>query len=146
MRLTTFTDYSLRVLMYAGLHRDRLVTIAEMAQDYGISANHLMKVVHFLAQQGYLETTRGKGGGIRLANDPAAINLGDLVLHTESNNVLVECFSPATSRCRLLPACLLQGVLHEAQEAFYKVLGGYTLADLLVQPRGLAKALTVPTR
>jgi Rrf2 family nitric oxide-sensitive transcriptional repressor len=143
MRLTTFSDYSLRVLMYVGLQDDRLATIAEMAKAYGISANHLMKVVHFLAQQGYLETVRGKGGGMRLARDPAEINLGELVRRTEVNDALVECFSPQASHCRLAPACRLKGILHQAQEAFYATLGGYTLADLLISPVDLSRALTL---
>ena len=143
MKLTTFTDYSLRVLMYAGLHRERLITIPEIAAAYDISANHLMKVVHFLARQGYLETIRGKGGGIRLAGDPAEVNLGELVRRSESNDNLVECFSPESSHCRLMPACRLKGVLSEAQESFYATLSRYTLADLLVQPQPMRQALAI---
>lgn len=143
MRLTTFTDYSLRVLMYVGLQRGQLATIAEMAKVYGISVNHLMKVVHFLAQQGYLETVRGKGGGMRLARDSTEINLGELVRRTEVKDALVECFSPETSHCRLMPACRLKEILHQAQDAFYATLGDYTLADLLGNPGDLSRALTL---
>ncbi len=146
MRLTTFTDYSLRVLMYAGLHRERLVTIAELAEAYGISANHLMKVVHFLGQQGYLETVRGKGGGVRLARDPAAIELGELVRHTEVSDALVECFAPETSSCRITPVCRLKGVLARAQAAFYAELDRHTLAELIESPAALARALAMPGR
>lgn len=144
MRLTTFSDYSLRVLMYVGLQDKRLVTIAEMARTYGISANHLMKVVHFLAQHGYLETVRGKGGGVRLPRAPETINIADIMRHTESNVALVECFSANHSNCRLMPSCQLKRILREAEEAFYATLSRYTLADLLAQPQRLKHTLSVP--
>ncbi len=140
MRLTTFSDYSLRVLMYLGVHDDRLATIAEVAAAYGISENHLVKVVHHLAQRGYVETLRGKGGGMRLARKPARINLGELVRGTEEQR-LVECFD-ADSSCRIESACALRAILGEALESFFAVLDRHTLADLLVQERKLAKVLT----
>ncbi|WP_432720967.1 Rrf2 family transcriptional regulator [Jeongeupia wiesaeckerbachi] len=143
MRLTRFTDYSLRVLMYAGLARDRLVTIAELAEVYDISSNHLMKVVHFLSQHQYLATQRGKGGGMRLARDPADINIGELVRLTETNDVLVECFDRAHSQCRIGAVCRLKGVLHAAQEAFYAELGKHTLAELLAEPAPLAQVFGI---
>ncbi len=134
MRLTVFSDYTLRVLIYLALRGDRLSTITEVAEAYGISRNHLMKVVHFLGQHGYVDTARGKGGGIRLAVDPAGINVGAVVRLSEEDTALVECFDAPRSRCRIEPACALQRALHEAVEAFFEVLDDYTLADL-VKPR-----------
>ena len=138
MRLTTFTDYCLRVLMYVGIRNGELATIDEIAGCYGISRNHLMKVVYRLGQLGYVETLRGKGGGIRLALDPAAINLGALVRETEDELALVECLQASPGSCRILSACVLKGALGEALDAFLAVLDGYTLADLLAPRRRLA--------
>jgi Rrf2 family nitric oxide-sensitive transcriptional repressor len=143
MRLTTFSDYSLRVLMYLGVHGERLATIGEVAGAYGISENHLVKVVHHLAEHGYIETTRGKGGGMRLARPPAKINVGEVLWGTEENLVLVECFDRATSDCRIEPACVLKGVLGRAVAAFFATLERYTLADLLVTKPKLTRLLIV---
>ncbi len=131
MRLTTFTDYNLRVLIYLGLQEGELATISDIAAAYAISRNHLMKVVHFLGQQGYIQTLRGKSGGIRLARPASQINLGQLVRATEVNTALVECFSPDTSECCIAPACALRGILQRSLRAFYAVLDEYTLADIL---------------
>ena len=144
MRLTAFSDYSLRVLMYLGVHRDRLATIGEVAQAYAVSENHLVKVVHHLARHGYIETTRGKGGGMRLARAPERINVGEVVRGTEENLVLVECFDTATSSCRIGAACVLKGVLARAVDAFFAALDEYTLADLLVTGPRLAVMLARP--
>lgn len=142
MRLTVRTDYSLRVLMYAGLARGRLATIAEMAAAYGVSQNHLMAVVHRLGTLGYLETVRGKGGGVRLARPPDAINLGEVVRRVETDMALVECFAAAEpGQCPIAPACALRGVLGEALDAFLAVLDRYTLADLLGPRRALCDLL-----
>lgn len=130
MHLTTFSDYSMRVLVYLGLKRGQLATIAEIAQAYGISENHLMKVVHHLAQRGYVETVRGKGGGLRLVREPDSVNVGELVRDTEGNASLLECLD-AESPCCIQPACRLIGILREAQAALFAVLDKYTLADLL---------------
>lgn len=143
MRLTAFTDYTLRVLMYAGLRGERLSTIAEIARAYGISENHLMKVVHHAATDGLLETVRGKGGGVRLGRAPEEIRIGTLVRRIEADAALVECFDPASSNCRIAPACVLQGVLAEGREAFFRVLDGYTLADLLRPRARLAPLLAL---
>jgi Rrf2 family nitric oxide-sensitive transcriptional repressor len=132
MRLSTFSDYSLRVLAYLGVNGDRLVTIAEIAQSYDISENHLMKVVHHLGRAGYLETVRGKGGGIRLARAPADIVIGEVVRQTESDLTLVECFGDG--RCRIAAACRLKSILQESLDAMFLVLDGYTLADVIDTP------------
>lgn len=144
MRLTTFSDYSLRVLMYLGVHRGRLATIGEVARAYAVSENHLVKVVHHLARHGYIETTRGKGGGMRLARAPERINVGEVVRGTEESLVLVECFDPATSTCRIGSACLLKGILARAVDAFFVTLDDYTLADLLATGPRLAAMLVPP--
>lgn len=146
MRLTTFTDYCLRVLMYAGTKGDELATIDEIAASFDISRNHLMKVVFRLGQLGYLTTVRGKGGGMRLARDPAEINLGRLVRETEEDMALVECFDGPPGACRIEPACVLRKALGEALEAFLAVLDDYTLADLLAPRSALATLLATPSR
>ncbi|MCW8907781.1 MAG: Rrf2 family transcriptional regulator [Sedimenticola sp.] len=137
MRLTTFTDYTIRVLIYLGLHTDRLTTAAELAERYQVSRNHLTKVVHFLAQQGYIDTLRGKGGGIRLARKPHEIRIGILIRDSERDSLLVECFNKESCQCRILPACRLTGILREAEKAFFQVLDGYTLADLIRNDKAL---------
>ncbi len=140
MRLSTFSDYSLRVLMYLGVQPDRLATIAEIAAAHGISESHLMKVVHQLGRCGLVETVRGKGGGMRLALAPQQIVLGDVIRQTESDFTLVECFG-TNATCRIQGACHLNAILGEALNAMFLVLDGYTLADLLVNPQGLIPAI-----
>jgi Rrf2 family nitric oxide-sensitive transcriptional repressor len=131
MRLTTFTDYSLRVLIYLGTHSDQQAAVGEIALAYGISKNHLMKVILFLADEGYVVTARGRGGGVRLRLDPERIRIGDIVRKSEADSVLVECYSPETSECRIERSCLLRGAFQKAVQAFYAVLDTYTLADLV---------------
>ena len=126
MRLTRYTDYAMRVLLYLGARQDRLCSIAEIAQAYGISQNHLMKVVSDLVSAGYLVSVRGRFGGVRLARPPDQINVGAVVRHTEDGFDLVDCGS-----CVIAPACGLTGALHQALAAFMKVLDGYTLEGLL---------------
>lgn len=130
MRLTTLTDYAMRLLMYVGSNPDRLCTIAEIAQAYGISEPHLMKVTHRLAQNGWIETIRGKNGGMRLARLPADISLGAVVRDTENDLNLVECFGSDCS-CTLTQTCGLTPILHGALQQFLHYLDGYTLADIL---------------
>lgn len=129
MRVTRYTDYALRVLMYLTVCEQR-VTIADIATRYDISKNHLMKVVQQLNQLGYVDAARGKNGGLQLGCPPQQINLGTLVRATEQDFTLVECFNSPTDTCKLTPICHLKGVFAEALAAFLAVLDGYTLADL----------------
>jgi Rrf2 family nitric oxide-sensitive transcriptional repressor len=136
MQLTRYSDYCLRVLTYLALDPGRLTTIDEIAGSYGISKAHLMKVVHHLGSTGYVETLRGRRGGVRLARPPEEIRLGDVLRATEESLALVECFEPASNRCAIEPACRLRSVLHEALAAFLAVLDRHTLADLVARRRG----------
>lgn len=135
MQLTRYTDYSLRVLIYLAVQPEHLATIEEILDAYEISRAHLMKVVHELGQAGFIETIRGRGGGIRLAHAPEDIVIGDVVRHAEGPMALVECFNPATSRCRIEPACGLRSLLDEALGAFLGTLDQYSLADLVARRR-----------
>ncbi|MFT3720835.1 RrF2 family transcriptional regulator [Pseudorhodoferax sp.] len=130
MRLTLMTDYALRLLMYVAQQPHRLCTISEIAQAHAISEPHLMKVTHQLGLRGWIETVRGRGGGMRLACAPAEVNLGAVVRSIEPDFALVECFA-AGSQCTLTGACRLAGVLGGALEGFLAHLDGFTLADLL---------------
>ena len=132
--------------MFRFASRSTTLTIGEVAAAYGVSENHLVKVVHYLAQQGYIETVRGKGGGMRLGLAPEKINLGELVRGTEDNSKLVECFDRDNSECRIEAACVLRGVLGRALEAFFSSLDAYTLADLIAPKPRLAKMLTFAQR
>ena len=145
MRLTTYTDYTLRTLIYLALSPDRLVTIATIAESYGISENHLMKVAHQLGVAGYVETVRGKNGGLRLAKLPEDINVGDLVRRMEPDMELVACFG-ASGTCTIQPSCVLKGALAEALDAFTAVLDRYTLADLIAPRAKLSSLLKHPRR
>lgn len=144
MQLTIFTDYGLRSLMYVATRQDRLCSVKEIAEHYGISRNHLVKVVHRLAQLGYITSAKGKGGGIRLAGEPAKIKLGELVRKLEPNMDIVECFNRDTNTCRITDTCRLKHQLHEARTAFIDTLDQYTLADAA----GNLRAITVqlPTK
>ena len=135
MRLTQWTDYTLRVLMYCAACqlRDEPVTITEIADKHGISRSHLTKIVHQLGAQGLLETTRGRGGGMRLSQPATAIRVGDVVRQTETDFMLVECFDAGANQCGLTTHCQLKSVLHQATASFLAVLDGVTLADLVAQ-------------
>jgi Rrf2 family nitric oxide-sensitive transcriptional repressor len=142
MRLTTFTDYTLRTLMYLAVAGDRTATIAGIAVAYGISEAHLMKVVHRLGLAGDVTTVRGRNGGIRLARPASEINLGEIVRRTETDMTLVPCFADSAT-CAIGAGCSLTAVLHEAMAAFLAVLDRYTLADLTTPPQGLAALLGI---
>ncbi|HEX6001329.1 MAG TPA: Rrf2 family transcriptional regulator [Hyphomicrobiaceae bacterium] len=129
MRLTTFSDYALRVLMYAAAAGDRLITIEETARIYNVSRAHLMKVVNILTRTGYLKGVRGRSGGFTLAKPPEAINLGAVVRATEPDFALVECFATG-NQCIITRRCQLPEVLNEALTAFVSTLDRYTLADI----------------
>lgn len=134
MRLTLYTDYSLRVLLYLASKEGELVTISELAAFYQISRNHLVKVVHHLGLNGYIVTTRGRKGGITLARAGQEIRIGDIVRSTEPDLDLLECFNPATDRCVISRACSLKAVLFDAQATFIGILDQYSLADLTKKP------------
>ncbi|HEX4104933.1 MAG TPA: Rrf2 family transcriptional regulator [Rhizomicrobium sp.] len=141
MRLTFYSDYSLRLLMYAALKPDALITIHDVAEAYGISKNHLTKVAFDLGRAGFVETVRGRNGGLRLAKKPEEIGLGDVLRITESRSVLVECFNPKTNSCVISAPCRLKGVLARALKAWFAVLDEYTLADLTDKNAGLSRIL-----
>lgn len=141
MRLTFYSDYSLRLLMYAALKQDKLVTIQEVADAYGISKNHLMKVAFELGRKGYLETVRGRGGGLRLARAPDKIGLGEVVRAMEEDFAMVECFDPKANSCVISGPCRLRGALFRALKAYFSVLDEYTLADLAAPRPALARIL-----
>jgi Rrf2 family transcriptional regulator, nitric oxide-sensitive transcriptional repressor len=133
MRLSAYSDFSIRVLIHAALRDPARVTVDEVAVTFGISRHHLVKVVHDLGRNGYLATHRGVGGGFTLARSAAEICLGDIVRHGEETDTVIDCVDGRDRPCRLLPCCRLKGVLDEAAAAFFEVLDGYTLADLLKQ-------------
>ena len=141
MRLTTFTDYALRVLIHLASVPGGRATIGGIAQAFAISESHLVKVVHALGREGILETTRGRGGGITLARAPESINVGRVVRFTEGIDVPAECFDPARNNCAIARVCRLSGVLRDATRAFHAVLDGYTLADLVRDSAPLVEIL-----
>ena len=141
MHLTQFSDYALRVAMYLGCHPGALVSVDEISRAYGISRHHLVKVVQALTDLGVVEAQRGRGGGMRLAKDPSAINVGWLIRRTEPHFDLVECFDPETNRCPIAPACVLKDALHRARQAFLEVLDEYSLDHFLKRRSDLVPLL-----
>jgi len=131
MRLADYTDYSLRVLMYCATYPDRRITIADLADDLELSKNHLMKIVNDLARRGLVTTTRGRGGGLRLAGDPRDMRIGDIVRGSESDFRLVQCFGDGITSCTLGAACRLKSVFAGALQAYFDSLDRHTLADLV---------------
>ena len=140
MRLTVYTDYALRMLMYLAVKDDGLATISEIAARYGISKNHLMKVAHRLGLAGYVETVRGRNGGLRLAKPVEAIRLGNVVRHSEPDMTLVPCFKREASPCAIRRCCVLRRALERAGDAFLDELDTYSLADL-AKPRAPLRTL-----
>jgi Rrf2 family nitric oxide-sensitive transcriptional repressor len=143
MRLTVYTDYALRLLMYLALKEDGLATIAEVAEAYQISKNHLMKVAYQLGVAGDIETVRGRNGGLKLSRPVDAIVIGDVVRRTEPDMALVPCFSAANESCAVRPSCVLRRALEKAEAAFLEVLDGYTLADLIQPGARLRELLAI---
>lgn len=142
MRLTVYTDYALRVLMYLAVHVEPKPTIGQIARAYGISRNHLMKVTYELGVAGFIETVRGNKGGLRLKRPAAEIGLGEVIRHTEPDLDLVPCFAQAGSDCcAISPACRLRGALNQARSAFMEVLDSYTLDDLVANGEALRALL-----
>jgi Rrf2 family nitric oxide-sensitive transcriptional repressor len=131
MRLTAYTDYSLRTLIFLAMNREQLVTIQHIAEAHGIAKNHLTKVVHRLGTLGYIDTVRGRNGGLRLGREPADINIGEVVRHTETDFHMASCFDPASTGCMYSSACALKGVLGKATAAFLDVLGAVTLEQMV---------------
>jgi Rrf2 family nitric oxide-sensitive transcriptional repressor len=139
MRLTLHTDYALRVLIHVAVADGKLITISDIAESFDISKQHLMKVVNNLSQKGYLDTVRGRKGGIRLCCPPRDINIGQVVRETEDLDV-IGCLG-RRGYCPIERVCVLRGVLHDATQAFLDVLDGYTLADLIKPQRALSSLL-----
>lgn len=134
MRLTMFTDYSLRTLMYLSLNKDRVCTAREIAEKYNISLNHIVKVVHKLSQAGYISSMKGKGGGIRLNIASDKINLWQVIKILEPDFNVVECFDKQHNSCKIVAACDLKIILEEATRAFCDTLAKYSLNDVISKP------------
>lgn len=145
MRLTMHTDFALRVLIQVGLNDGALTQIKDVAKSFGISKNHLMKVVHDLSQKGYLHTMRGRNGGMRLGCKPRDINIGQVVRDTEDELDVLGCFEHP-GICQIGQVCVLRGAVHDATRAFLKVLDGYTLEDLMKPRKALSLLLLSPKR
>lgn len=141
MQLTQFTDYSLRTLIYVAIRDGETCTIAEIAESYNISKNHLMKIVHRLGKLGILKTLRGKGGGLLLSAKPEQLNLGELVQKLEPNFFIAECFDTSNNKCVIAPACQLKKFLYEASTSFIQTLCKYTLHDVIKNKNELSQIL-----
>ncbi len=141
MELSAYSDYALRILIQTTLRRPHRVTVDEVADTFGISRHHLVKIVHDLGRNGYLQTQRGMGGGFTLGRAPENIRIGDVVRLCEETETVIDCIDQPRQPCRLYPSCRLKGVLDEAAAAFFEVLDGYTLADLVKQPSKIRAVL-----
>jgi Rrf2 family nitric oxide-sensitive transcriptional repressor len=144
--MTQFSNYAIRVLMYSAIKGRTPSAVPEIAKAYGASYNHMKKVAAELCRLGYLETVRGRIGGVRLTKDPAEIRIGDVIRGTEGEVVLVECFDPVTNTCPLIPVCQLKSALHEALAAFFEVLDEYTLDDLIRDSNRIPRLLGLNER
>ena len=136
MRLTSYTDYALRTLLYLAMHREQLVTIQEIADLHGIAKNHLTKVVHQLGQIGLVETVRGRNGGLKLGREPADINIGEVIRQTETDFYMAECFDRENRSCAHSSSCNLKDVLVAATAAYMQVIDGVTLENLVKKNTG----------
>ena len=136
MQLTLHADYSLRVLLFLAERPDEVVSTQEISLAYGISRNHLVRVIQTLAASGFVRVSAGRKGGVTLARNAAEVRVGEVVRSAEPGFRVVECFEPATNSCPIAPVCRLRGALHEALAAFLAVLDGYTLADMIRMPEG----------
>jgi Rrf2 family nitric oxide-sensitive transcriptional repressor len=143
MELSRFTDYSLRVLIYAAAREGEKITLSELAHAYRISHHHLVKIVHYLGKLGYLQNRRGRSGGILLGRKASEIRVGDVIRKTESHFNLVECFSAGSDTCRISPTCRLKGVFQEATQAFLDVLDHYTIEDLVQSRSSILRLLSL---
>ncbi len=143
MELSRFSDYSLRVLIYAAARDGEKVTLSELAQAYRISHHHLVKIVHYLGKLGFLSNRRGRTGGILLGRKAADIRVGDVIRKTESHMNLVECFTEGSESCRIAPSCRLKGVFKEATQAFLDVLDHYTIEDLVQSRSSILRLLSL---
>ena len=144
MNITTFSDYTLRVLIYLAVHTSNAHAKASaqtIAASYGISFHHIAKAAQWLAREGYVHAERGRSGGLRLAREPALINIGEVLQRAEQGSALVNCMKSDGGTCAITPACGLKHALAEAQGAFYKTLSGYTLADIAAQKSNLVNLL-----
>ena len=135
MRLTAYTDYSLRTLIFLAMNREQLVTIQDIADTHGIARNHLTKVVHRLGTLGYIDTVRGRNGGLRLGREPGDINIGEVVRHTETDFYMASCFDKASAGCMYSAGCALKGVLGEATAAFLAALDAVTLEQMMIKEK-----------
>ncbi|WP_088014384.1 RrF2 family transcriptional regulator [Gottfriedia acidiceleris] len=146
MRLTNYSDYSLRVLIFLSSEpREKLVNIKDIAEAYGISKNHLMKIIYNLGKMGYIETVRGRNGGIRLAKLPSEINIGEIIRKTEEDFNIVECFEHGNT-CVITPVCSLKHVFNKALDQFLQVLDQYTLDDIVKNNAMLKDYLSINTK
>ncbi len=141
MRLNVQSDYALRLLMHLDVNGNELTTIADVARRFGISKNHLMKIAQALGHHGFIETVRGRAGGLRLAGPADTISLGAVIRKIEGDFALVECLPGGSGQCIISPACRLTGIMREALQAFVDVLDGYTIADLTRNNSKLATLL-----
>ncbi|WP_454757081.1 RrF2 family transcriptional regulator [Cupriavidus campinensis] len=141
MRLTDYTDYALRTLIYIAAHPDELVTIQRIADSFSIPRNHLIKIVHRLGQEGFLHTLRGRSGGVQLNRPASKINVGEVIRTMESDFAMVECFHAEGNQCVITPICGLRGVLHAALDAYFRVLDEHTLEDLILKPKMMQRVL-----
>jgi len=144
MQLTIRSNHAMRLMMFCAVNRGRVAPVAEIARACNMSEAHLGKIAHALASHGFVETVRGRHGGVRLARPPAELNVGEIVRATEFGRCLVECLDPETNTCPLVEACRFRSIIGRALEAFLRVLDGYTLADLVAEPEGMRLAMGLP--